>query len=238
MASVSTPSAADTPPVPAAVVRLARGRAVRLVWHNELGGCTYRVGDRFVKWNPRSTGIDLADEWARMRWLHPRHPCPRPLAFGASDTDQWLVSDAFPGRLGVGDRWRANPAPVVAAIAEGLRAFHRLPIADVPARWQATSWVTRTPAALPTRPPIDEPVLVHGDACAPNTLVGDDGRWVGHVDLLDVAVGDRWADLAVASMSLEWNYGPGWEPHFFDAYGIEPDPVRIEWYRALWHLES
>ena len=128
----------------------------------------------------------------------------------------------------MGARPVADPAPVVAAIAHGLRAFHRLPIDDVPACWSSTSWVTRAPGTLPPRPPIDEPVLVHGDACAPNTLVDEAGAWVGHVDLLDVAVGDRWADLAIASMSLEWNYGEGWEPHFFEAYGIAPDPARIE----------
>ena len=81
-------------------------------------------------------------------------------------------------------------------------------------------------------------MLVHGDACAPNTIIDAVGRWVGHVDLGAVAVADRWADLAVASMSLEWNYGPGHEAAFFAAYGIEPDPVRIEHYGRSWHLES
>jgi aminoglycoside phosphotransferase (APT) family kinase protein len=43
------------------------------------------------------------------------------------------------------------------------------------------------------------------------------------VDFGDLAVGDRWADLAVASMSLDWNFGEGHQPEFFAAYGIEPD---------------
>ena len=44
---------------------------------------------------------------------------------------------------------------------------------------------------------------------------------------------DRWADLAVASMSLDWNYGPGWQDEFFHAYGIERDEERIQRFRAL-----
>ncbi len=66
-------------------------------------------------------------------------------------------------------------------------------------------------------------MLVHGDACAPNTLISADGAWTGNVDFGDLAVGDRWADLAVASMSLDWNFGEGHQQELFDAYGIEPD---------------
>jgi kanamycin kinase len=79
---------------------------------------------------------------------------------------------------------------------------------------------------------------VHGDACAPNTLISADGRWTGNVDFGDLTVGDPWADLAVASMSLDWNFGEGHQDELFEAYGISPDPVRIGFYRALWHLES
>jgi len=81
-------------------------------------------------------------------------------------------------------------------------------------------------------------VLVHGDACAPNTLITEDGAWAGNVDFGDLAVGDRSADLAVASTSLDWNFVAGHQAEFFAAYGITPDQDRIRYYRALWHLES
>ena len=99
-------------------------------------------------------------------------------------------------------------------------------------------WVGRAPASLGPRPPILDPVVVHGDACAPNTLISDAGLWTGNVDFGDLAVGDRWADLAVASMSLDWNFGEGHQDEFFRAYGIVPDGERIQYYRALWELES
>jgi len=49
-------------------------------------------------------------------------------------------------------------------------------------------------------------------------------------------VADRWADLAIATWSAEWNYGPGWERPLLDAYGIRPDPDRTRYYRLLWDL--
>lgn len=224
--------------IPAAVTALAGGLTPEPAWVNELGGLTFRIGDRFVKWNPRSTGIDLARERERLEWLWPRHPAPRVLGFGADDEAQWLVTAALPGAHAIGDRWRADPAPAIRAIAAGLRALHALPVEDVPAAWTAESWVGRMPAALGPRPHLDHAVVVHGDACAPNTLVSAAGEWTGSVDFGALAVGDRWADLAVASMSLDWNFGPGHQDEFYDAYGIAPDPERIRYYRALWHAES
>ena len=79
-------------------------------------------------------------------------------------------------------------------------------------------------------------VVCHGDACLPNTLIAPDGAFVGHVDLGDLGVADRWADLAVATWSTEWNYGPGWDNLYLESYGIEADPDRIQFYRDLWDL--
>jgi kanamycin kinase len=225
-------------PIPEAILELAGAHQPDLVWRNELGGLTFRLGDRYAKWNPRTTGIDLDRERRRLGWLAPRHPAPRVAGYGEDDEAQWLLTEAIPGELAVGDRWRARRPEAIAAIATGLRAIHAIRVDDFPAEWTTEGWVGRQPANLGPRPPIDGPVLVHGDACAPNTLISDEGAWTGHVDLGDLAVGDRWADLAIASLSLDWNFGDGHQQELFDAYGIEPDPERIAYYRALWHQES
>lgn len=225
-------------PVPTVVLELAGRTQPELAWRNDLGGLTFRIGDRYVKWNPRRTGVDLRRERDRLDWLIGRHPAPRVLEWGEDDEAQWLITAALPGGCAVGDVWRARRSEAIQAIATGLRAIHAVPIDDVPASWAKESWVGRMPPSLGPRPLLDGPVLVHGDACAPNTLISDDGRWTGNVDLGDLAVGDRWADLAVASMSLDWNFGEGHQQEFFDAYGVAPDRERIAYYRALWHQES
>ena len=63
-----------------------------------------------------------------------------------------------------------------------------------------------------------------------------DGSWSGHVDFGALGVADRWADLAVATWSTEWNYGPGWEAALLAAYGVEADSRRTKFYRLLWGL--
>lgn len=227
------PAGERPPPI---VDELGGDAEPELAWRNQLGGQTWRLGDRYLKWSPRSIGIDLDREAGRMRWLAGRFPAPRVIDSGEDADAQWILTASLPGESAVTAHWRADPERAVPAIARGLRGLHALPLDDVPPGWE--SWVTRTPPTLGPRPALDDPVLVHGDACSPNTLLDPLGHFAGIVDVGDLAVGDRWADLAVASMSLAWNYGPGWDALLYETYGIERDPERIRWYRALWDAES
>ncbi|MFJ9610094.1 phosphotransferase [Kitasatospora sp. NPDC101176] len=185
-------------------------------------------------------------------------------AEGADEAGSWIITHGLPGHAAVDDRWKHDPGTAVRAIGSGLRALHdALPVADCPFGWSAETRLesarsrvaagSAAPVVLPEDlqhfgtveealgvlydiPPVDRLVVCHGDACAPNTLVGDDGAWTGHVDLGSLGVADRWADLAVATWSTRWNYGPGWEEPLFEAYGVEPDPERIMYYRLLSEL--
>ncbi|MFE0465044.1 aminoglycoside 3'-phosphotransferase [Kitasatospora sp. NPDC058965] len=245
---------------PRVVVELAGGAPVEVVWRNEAGGVTFRAGERYLKWAPAGTRADLAAEAERLRWAGAYAVVPRVLDQGADDGGTWLVTAALAGTAAVQPRWKREPATAVRAIGAGLRALHdALPVADCPFEWSAASryaravglrtepahWhrehrrlgtVDRALALVAEAPPVDRPVVCHGDACAPNTLIGADGRWSGHVDLGALGVADRWADLAVATWSTTWNYGPGWERPLLDAYGIDPDPERTAYYRLLWDL--
>jgi len=185
------------------------------------------------------------------------------LEHGADDRGSWLLTAGLPGRNAVNGRWRAAPGAAVQALGSGLRALHdALPVASCPYSWSVADRVTdiRARAAagrldparwhpehrghtvasalavLPDAPDVDVEVVCHGDARAPNTLLTDDGQVSGHVDLGDLGTADRWADLAVATWSAGWNYGPGWEGVLLDAYGVDPDPGRTAYYRLLWDL--
>jgi kanamycin kinase len=218
---------------------------------------------RFVKWAPAGSGLDLTAEAARLRWAVRYTPVPHLLGEGTDPAGTWIVTRARPGQMAVADRWTAEPRTAVTAIGQGLRALHEaLPVRDCPFSWTARDqladarrraarglidparWhpehrhldVPQALSQLADPPPDDRLVVCHGDSCAPNTLLTDDGHWSGHVDLGALGVADRWADLAVATWSATWNYGPGWENLLLDAYGIAPDPARTRYYRLLWDL--
>ncbi|MGW0604666.1 phosphotransferase [Streptomyces sp. NPDC002640] len=221
-------------------------------------------GPRFAKWAPAGSGLDLAAEAVRLRWASRYTPVPPVLAEGGDASGAWLLTRGLPGTSAVDERWKADPRTAARAVGAGLRALHdALPVAECPFDWSLERRLARVrarvaagavdPAAWPEElrdlgtvegalrlledpPPGDRLVVCHGDACAPNTLLGDDGAPTGHVDLGSLGVADRWADLAAATWSTVWNYGPGWEETLLDAYGVAPDAERIRYYRVLWEL--
>ena len=212
------------------------------VWINELGGVTFQLGsgpDReFVK-TSTSSGARLVAEADRLRWAAGFVRVPRVLGVG----DGWLHTAGLHGASAVDPRWVANPRTAVRAIGAGLRVLHdRLPVDNCPFDWSVATrlaefelGISGDPPAksLTDPPPVDRLVVCHGDACAPNTLIDDDGSCTGHVDLGALGIADRWADLAVAALSLSWNYPGRWDDELFDAYGVIPDATRIKYYQRL-----
>lgn len=221
---------------------------------------------RFVKWSPAGSGRSIAAEAARIRWAADFTAVPRILDEGEDAVGAWMVTAALPGSMAAAEPWKSDPAAAVRAIGTGLRALHeRLPVASCPFDWSADSrfaivraraaagridpddWhedlrhlgpADRAVALLADTPPVERAVVCHGDACTPNTLIAEDGGFSGHVDLGRLGVADRWADLAVATWSVGWNYGVEWEGALLDAYGVAPDPERTTYYRMLYELEG
>lgn len=218
---------------------------------------------RYAKWLAAGTpGIDLAGEAARLTWARRWVSVPRVVEHGADAEGTWLLTAAVPGRSAVDPRWTAHPSTAAAAIGRGLRRLHdALPVDQCPFDWgteirlgqaderiadgaRREEWfpvhrhlsMAEARGRIGRPPPIDRLVVCHGDACAPNTLLHDDGTFAAHVDLGSLGVADRWADLAVAAWSTEWNYGQGYDGIVYDAYGINPDPDRIAYYRLLWDM--
>jgi kanamycin kinase len=223
---------------------LATGEVIRVVWSNE-DAMTFEIGNgprrRFMKWRPRDSRLDLTGEVQRLEWAGQYVSVPRVLSVGEDQEGRWFLSAPLTGESAVSPRWTRRPEVAVTAIGQGLRLMHdSLPVVSCPFSWSVQVRLAEIPDAadrqsLAEAPPVDRLVVCHGDACSPNTIIRDDGRLSGHVDLGSLGVADRWADLAVATMATTWNYGPGWEDRLLDAYGIAPDPVRTEYYRTLWN---
>lgn len=248
------------------LTELVAGRAYEVVWVNQVGGLTLRIGrgpaSMYVKWLPAASGGDVSGELERLAWASAYTPVPRVLNRGHDDEGSWFVTEAIDAQNAVSPRWRRSPDAAAAEIGAGLRALHdALPRRDCPFDWSAASRLAEIRARAANgecdehewsrefagmtldralnelgRAPDEDLVVCHGDACAPNTLIDARGQWVAHLDFDQLGVGDRWADLAVASWSTVWNYGPGWEDTVYEAYGVAPDLGKIRYYRLLWEL--
>ena len=200
-------------------------------------------------------------EVARMQWAAPYLPVPEVLEVGADSRRAWFVSRGLDGVDATHRSHRRDVPLLIERLARGLRRFHEAPVADCPFRFSQDDAIERARQrrdarmidpvehfheehahlsaddacrVLEASRPADEDLVVcHGDYCAPNVLL-DEGGVTGFVDLIDLAVADRWWDLAIATWSVTWNYGPGYEDLFLAAYGVTSDPERRAFYRLAY----
>lgn len=223
------------------------------------------AGDvRFLKVRAIEEEPRLPEEAARLRWARDRLSVPKVLGSGTDGDADWLLLAGLPGRDATTPELKARPEWLVPILARGLRRLHETPAADCPFRLTVDDAL----AAVRRRvvdgkathddlheefrhlslddalamlddlaPDTEDPVLCHGDYCFPNVLIeGDDVT--AYLDLGELAVADRWWDVAVASWSTTWNIGPGWQQLFLNAYGVEEDRSRLTFYRLLYDLIS
>ncbi len=213
------------------------------IWRNELGGRTFRFsgpdGESFVKWLPDHPEFDVRAEAARLTWARGHVPVPEVLGYGYAADCSWLWTRGLPGSSAVDPRWHDRPATAAQAIGVGLRLLHdRLPVETCPFSWSVADRLAGLASPRPdlgeAAPAVSRLVVCHGDPCVPNTLLADDGSYAGTVDLGALGAADRWADLAVATYSLSWNFAGSWEDELLGAYGVERDEQRLQYYRELW----
>jgi aminoglycoside phosphotransferase len=199
------------------------------------------AGVRFVKLKSGGGYPGLSAEAARMAWLRDHLPAPEVLSEGSEGGVDWLVTIGLPGHDATDDCWSGDHERLVRALARGLRQIHSVPVAGCPfdfrleaallhVRGRAQSGslvperdfhpeyahlgVAEAVAQLSAMVPTSEDLVVcHGDYCPPNVLL-DDWKPVGFVDLGELGVADRWWDLAVATWSVDWSFGPGFEEVF------------------------
>ncbi len=219
---------------------------------------------RYLKTAPAGAEAPLRAEAARLRWARTSGlPVPAVLATFGQGRAEWLLTTGLAGLNATEAPLRADPQLLVHLLAAGLRLFHDLPVAACPYRLGPDAALARAGrrvraglvlpedmhpehaslgpeqalAELRRLRPDRQPDLVvcRGDYCLPNVLLAG-GQLSGFVDLGELAVADRWYDLAVATWSVTWNLGPGWEDLFLAGYGIARDDRALAFYRLLYDL--
>ncbi|CAN5868457.1 aminoglycoside 3'-phosphotransferase [soil metagenome] len=241
------------------VVSVYPGKSVMHRLSNDAGDT------RFLKivrhgWTPSAEA-----EAERTAWARAFLPVPHILERGTTHESSWLLTEGIPGFDATSAAFRVDVPGLVSRLADGLRRFHEAPsdacpfqfrIDDAirlvrrrletgqidPARDFHPEFATLTAEAaveelVCSAPDSEDLVVCHGDYCVPNVLLHENVV-VGYVDLGELGVADRWWDLAVATWSVTWNFGPGYESRFLDEYGVQADAHRIAFYRLLYDLAS
>lgn len=224
------------------------------------------AGTWFLKVAPPDVEPGLEAEAGRMRWAQQHLPVPEIVGTGRTESGgSWLLTQGLDGDDATRAQLRDEPRRLVTALALGLRRFHATAIEACPFSFRLSESLALAEArvrrgvvfpqrdfhpehaGLSAEGALDQLVradtgpedlvVCHGDYCLPNALVEGD-RVTGFVDLGELAVADRWWDLAIATWSITWNLGPGFEQVFLDAYGAELNLAKRDFYRLLYDVVS
>ena len=205
---------------------------------------------------------ELADELHRLDWLRGRLPAPEVLAFAQDDEHSYLLLSEVPGIMACDAGFATAIPELVHLLASGLRQIHRVDIVGCPFDMRLAQRIAQAERCLHSgavdvedfdasrlgvpaealfeqllrdRPAEEDLVFTHGDFCLPNVLIDRSrNRVSGFVDWSRAGVADRYQDLALAARSLAHNFGPGYEPLLWEAYGLEkPDAAKVDYYQLL-----
>ncbi len=241
--------------IPANLPPALHAAGVDYTWHQillgESGATVYRLTRpdqtrAYLKIGPPDPNRSLFDEKNRLVWLQDRLPVPCVELFVQDGQLDYLLMSEILG-IETSHKVYSNDLPsMVRKLGEAMRLFHNGPIVDCPfdetlavkmVRAQQRAQADLIPATLwaelaAKRPQTEDLVLTHGDYCLPNIIL-QNGELSGFIDLGRAGVADRYQDLALAVRSLAYNFGEGWAPLLFAAYGIEPDPAKLKFYTLL-----
>ncbi len=204
-------------------------------------------------------------EAMRTIWARAYVPVPEILDHGVTRDTTWFLSRALEGDDATSQHFLSDLSGLVQRLGAALRQFHSMPRAACPFSFELDNALEHAEKRLEhrqidpirdfhpehaelsaeaavttliaTRPDSEDLVVCHGDYCVPNILFRGSAL-AGFVDLGEMGVADRWWDLAVATWSLTWNFGEGYEAIFLHSYGIEVDHQRLKYYRLLYDVVS
>lgn len=246
---------ADHPHPPSAVAELVSGEWVAVEPTSPGPGAVWLTDEHAIKAMPLAQAAMLDREAANAEWLAPSVGVASPLLRSDDHGMAWLVSKRLDGVPAHRPDLHGDVGSLAEVAGNALRELHALPLDDAPASlergWEALA-ATATEHVAGGLHEVDEPyqrysndqllelwrqgrpeaedlVICHGDPALPN-MMAKLGVFAGWVDLGGVRVADRHLDLAHAHASIHRNLGPEAVYVFYDAYGQDPELLRLDHY--------
>jgi aminoglycoside phosphotransferase len=207
----------------------------------------------------RISCAELEREAAALRWLQGRAPAPRLVWSGEIGGRPAMLTEAVAGVALHALAPGAAEAGAVAAL-NALARLHSLPVDDCPfderlavklaesarrvglGEVEAERFDPENAGASPDalladllarRPPGEDLVVTHGDACWPNFILQPDGG-VAIIDLGRFGVADRHQDLALFARSARRNFPDlDIDALLGRSYPMAVKPELLEYYRRL-----
>src|SRR5258708_33237576 len=202
---------------------------------------------------------ELLAEKERLAWLQGPLPVPAVATCCSDKQHLYLLLSDIPGLMACDESFAQDIPTLVRLLAEGLQQIHQVNIADCPFDQRIELKIElakqRLQAGLvdeadfdedvradelfktliDNQPQSEDVVFTHGDYCFPNILIDPTHMHInGFIDWGRAGIADRHQDLALAARSLNHNFGPGWEPLLWEAYGLESiDLAKIKFYQLL-----
>ncbi len=252
--------------LPPSLADYVAGYRATLITDGESGGIVHRLDtdgrpSLFLKQGAGRVAVDIADEYARLRWLAGRWAVPQVVGYADTEAGAWLLTTALPGRAAYG--WLGDHPEqrevAVRSIAAFLRQLHAEPIDTCP--FNAALPLRRAAAAAnfetglvdlddldPEREgwsgeqlwahfesllPLEaDPVVTHGDFSLDNIFLDADGAVTGCLDVGRVGVADRYQDLAILWHSLR-EFGDDLADTMLASYGVALDRKKIDLHLVL-----
>lgn len=225
------------------------------------GSQVWRIGtEHYLKITPSGFIRAVRPEALRLEWLADKLPVPEIRYYGEDDQREYLLMSTLPGLIAFDRAFQDDVGTVVRLLAEGLRMFHDLPIADCPfdqrldvtiaaahqhmidgevdeddidMPWHGRPLRQIYNELVARRPSEEDLVFTHGDYCLPNILINPETMILsGFIDLGRAGIADRYQDIALCARSLIHNWGQHWVMPFYEAYGLDTVDVK----KSLFYL--
>jgi aminoglycoside 3'-phosphotransferase-2 len=215
----------------------------------------------YVKIARDTAAAALKEEAARTSWLAARGMAvPHIVRIGDYGSAFALLMEAVSGTPA--DVSAPPVAQLTNALGKALAALHAMPVHDCPFDESLATRLHRaaktvaageidgadfephnrgTPpetllARLTAERPVEDIVVVHGDATLSNLMIDAEGH-VGFIDCGNAGRGDRYLDLAVLAGDIADHHGADAARRFVAAYGVRDwDAAKARYYLDLYEL--